>query len=88
MASKGFPRLTDRRTPKEKSLPLTCGHYATHKHPKVKGLVGETPTIPLHFTPTSVSSPNHSRQLYGGVPHSAADLKAATTFHPFLSHDD
>ena len=51
MASKGFPRLTDRRTPKEKSLPLTCGHYATHKAPKVKGLVGETPTIPLHFTP-------------------------------------
>jgi hypothetical protein len=50
-----FLRQIDRETPKDKALHLVCDNYATHKHPKVQGVVGEASALHMHFTPTSAS---------------------------------
>ena len=47
-----FLRHIQAQVPPDLDIHLVVDNYATHKHAKGKAVVGSTPPLPLHFTPT------------------------------------
>jgi transposase len=47
--------LIDQTVTEEKTIPIICDDYATHKHPTVQRWLNKHKRFHVHFTPTSAS---------------------------------
>ncbi len=62
-----FLKKIDRETPKDKTLHLIAGNYATHKHPTVQTWLAKHPRFTMHFTPTSASWLNMVERFFRDI---------------------
>ena len=83
----------DRQTPKDKTLHLIVGNYATHKHSAVQEWLVKQPRFNMHFTPISASWLNMVERFFRditcerlrrGVFTSVSELTAA--IHEYVTH--